>query len=160
MHTDNGREFQNQEVAQEVAKFGEKLIHGGPYHPQSQGLVERFNQTLKGGLLIQLHENESTVWSKFVEPCLQAYLTTPHSGLPKNITPQQVWRKTVEKLNDPSLSEQEKSIAKVKACSLIHSIASHQSKIAAAKMKARKKRFLITSSLKKVILFSLEYQIK
>lgn len=46
MQCDNGKEFQGN-----VKKFLEKkkinVIHGRPYHPQSQGKVERCHRTMK-----------------------------------------------------------------------------------------------------------------
>ena len=47
VHTDNGTEFTSNAVAEIVAKYGGKVIYGAPYHPQSQGCVERFNHTVK-----------------------------------------------------------------------------------------------------------------
>ncbi|OIR56934.1 MAG: uncharacterized protein A8A55_2316 [Amphiamblys sp. WSBS2006] len=47
LHTDNGTELKNEAVAGLCAKYGTRQRHGGPRHPQSQGQVERANQTLK-----------------------------------------------------------------------------------------------------------------
>ncbi|KAG0442635.1 Pro-Pol polyprotein [Dictyocoela muelleri] len=46
-HSDNGREFVNSKVTEILKKFNIRSVHGMPYHPQSQGQVERFNRTLK-----------------------------------------------------------------------------------------------------------------
>jgi hypothetical protein len=43
---DNGGEFMA-EVKRECEAHGIKLTHGAPYHPQTQGLVERTNKTLQ-----------------------------------------------------------------------------------------------------------------
>ena len=47
LHTDNGTEFVNWEVTAECRRWGTRIIHGRPYHPQSQGEVERVNGVLK-----------------------------------------------------------------------------------------------------------------
>jgi hypothetical protein len=47
LHTDNGTEFANKVVEQECRDWGVYMIHGRPYHPQSQGVVERINSVLK-----------------------------------------------------------------------------------------------------------------
>ena len=47
LHTDNGGEFVNEPVEQECRQWGTRIIHGRPYHPQSQGVVEIPNGTLK-----------------------------------------------------------------------------------------------------------------
>jgi transposase InsO family protein len=43
LQSDNGKEF---DLSQVVEDFKTKQIHGRPYHPHSQGRVERFNRTL------------------------------------------------------------------------------------------------------------------
>ncbi|CAC5402705.1 unnamed protein product [Mytilus coruscus] len=46
LQSDNGKEFTNVNLAEVVSIFKTRQIHGRPYHPQSQGRVERFNRTL------------------------------------------------------------------------------------------------------------------
>jgi transposase InsO family protein len=50
LHCDNGTKFLG-EVKQLCIDFGIKMIHGTAYHPQSQGRVERVNQTLKAKIV-------------------------------------------------------------------------------------------------------------
>ena len=46
LHCDNGGEFRNEHL-QNVCTFkGIRMLHGAPYHSQSQGLIERFNRTI------------------------------------------------------------------------------------------------------------------
>ncbi|OIR55832.1 MAG: uncharacterized protein A8A55_2576, partial [Amphiamblys sp. WSBS2006] len=47
LHTDNGTEFKNETVAGLCERYGTRQIHGRARHPQSQGQIERANQTLK-----------------------------------------------------------------------------------------------------------------
>jgi transposase InsO family protein len=47
LHTDNGTEFANSLLEEECRRWGTYIIHGRPYHPQSQGVVERANASLK-----------------------------------------------------------------------------------------------------------------
>ena len=46
--TDQGSNFMSQLLAELHRLLGVKAILTSPYHPQTDGLVERFNQTLKG----------------------------------------------------------------------------------------------------------------
>ncbi|XP_053374368.1 uncharacterized protein LOC123531831 [Mercenaria mercenaria] len=46
VQSDNGREFKNSDLADVVMEFEAIQMHGRPYHPQSQGRVERFNRTM------------------------------------------------------------------------------------------------------------------
>ena len=46
IHTDNGGEFTSNEFKLFCFNNSIKLINGGPYHPQSQGAIERFNRNI------------------------------------------------------------------------------------------------------------------
>ena len=43
LRTNNGKEFNNKALEEVVAEMKIHKINGRPYHPQSQGRVERFN---------------------------------------------------------------------------------------------------------------------
>ena len=47
LHTDNGTEFANKQLEQECRLWGTYMVHGRPYHPQSQGVIENPNGVLK-----------------------------------------------------------------------------------------------------------------
>ncbi|KAI5152326.1 hypothetical protein ENBRE01_2744 [Enteropsectra breve] len=47
LHTDNGKEFKNALLDELCTELNIKRVFGRVRHPQSQGQVERFNQTLK-----------------------------------------------------------------------------------------------------------------
>ena len=46
LQSDNGKEFNNYDLAAVIQEFKIKKMNGRPYHPQSQGRVERFNRTV------------------------------------------------------------------------------------------------------------------
>ncbi|XP_071143025.1 uncharacterized protein [Mytilus edulis] len=46
LQTDNGKEFNNADLCAVIDEFKTRKINGRPYHPQSQGRVERFNRTV------------------------------------------------------------------------------------------------------------------
>ena len=77
MISDNGSHFRNQVVKQLCEKYGIKHNFTSPYHPQSNGLVERFNRTLCESLAKL--SNQEKQWDEFIEPALFAYRTTKHS---------------------------------------------------------------------------------
>jgi len=54
-----------------------------PYHPQTNGLVEHFNQTLCKKLAKMAEE--TTMWDEFINPVLMAYRTTKHATI--GVTP-------------------------------------------------------------------------
>ncbi len=63
LQSDNGTEF-IAEIFREVAKIWPdcKIVHGRPYHPQSQGSVERSNRELKELLGVWQRENNTSSW--------------------------------------------------------------------------------------------------
>ena len=66
LQSDNGREFKNKEIVDEVIKKwpGLKMVHGKPRHSQSQGSVERANRDIENLLACWQAENDSTNWAQ------------------------------------------------------------------------------------------------
>ena len=73
IQSDNGLEFVNEIIKQLLEKF--KIWHQrvSPYHPQANGMIERFNRTL-GEALSKLEEAHD--WDKFVKLTLMSYNTS------------------------------------------------------------------------------------
>ena len=53
LHTDQGRNFEASLMKEMCRLLGIKKTHTTPYHPQSDGLIERFNRTLLSMLSAQ-----------------------------------------------------------------------------------------------------------
>ena len=77
--SDQGREFCNQLVDQleEFTGFEHKIISA--YHPQSNGLDERFNQTLKAQLQKLVHDHQDD-WDELLDNVLFAYRSSQHDS--------------------------------------------------------------------------------
>ena len=71
--SDRGTHFNNEMIAKLVDKFSMRHLLSTPYHPQTNGLVERFNRTLKESLAKLADEDN---WDKYIAPTLFAYRTS------------------------------------------------------------------------------------
>ena len=77
--TDNGTNFMSKVVKQFCQTTGIRQIKTSPFHPQTGGMVERFNATLKH-LLRKLTQDPRVEWDKCLLFVLWAYRGTVHSS--------------------------------------------------------------------------------
>ncbi len=77
--TDKGKELTAQAWEEFLKECGIDHRTTTPYHPQTNGRVERFNGTLKR-LLAKLVKNDLPAWESFLPDALWAYRTTTHAS--------------------------------------------------------------------------------
>ena len=77
--TDQGSNFTSQLLAEVYRLLHIHPIRTSPYHPQTDGLVERFNQTLKG-MLSKAATTDGKDWGKLIPYLLFAYREVPQSS--------------------------------------------------------------------------------
>lgn len=75
--SDQGREFVNKVKAELFALTGMEHRVTSAYHPQTNGLTARFNQTLQTALIKLVSENQ-TDWEDHLSAVLFAYRTAHH----------------------------------------------------------------------------------
>jgi hypothetical protein len=79
LHSDNGSEFINPKIKNYLATHNIEYRHGKPYTPQTQGKVERGNQSLKKVInnLVQHYKNERSWFDVLYEAqmCLNQNIT-------------------------------------------------------------------------------------
>lgn len=79
IHTDQGREFESDLFKTVCHKLGVHKTRTTPYRPQSDGMVERFNRTLKRMLSIFTNENPQD-WDDLLPLLMMAYRATEHKS--------------------------------------------------------------------------------
>ena len=77
LHTDQGRNFEASLIKEMCRLLGIHKTRTTPYHPQSDGLIERFNRTLLSMLSIAAREGEHN-WDLKLPTLLFAYRTSVH----------------------------------------------------------------------------------
>ena len=75
LHTDQGRNFEASLIEEMCRLLGIHKTRTTPYHPQSDGLIERFNRTLLSMLSIAAREDEHN-WDLKLPTLLFAYRTS------------------------------------------------------------------------------------
>jgi transposase InsO family protein len=73
IQSDQGTHFVNELIRNLTERFKVKHSLSSPYHPQSNGLVERFNRTLCEG--IAKVADKIMDWDRYIQPVLFAYRT-------------------------------------------------------------------------------------
>ncbi len=73
LQSDRGIHFVNELIQRLTKRFKVKHSLSSPYHPQSNGLVERFNKMLYEGIA-KLAEKVDQ-WDRFIQPVLFTYRT-------------------------------------------------------------------------------------
>jgi len=79
IHSDQGREFESDLFQAVCEKLGIKKSRTTPYRPQSDGLLERFNRTLKQLLSLFAYDNTQD-WDDHLPYLLMAYRSTEHAS--------------------------------------------------------------------------------
>ncbi len=87
--TDNGAGFAGEIMAKYLKARGVKHIFGAPYHPQTQGKVERFNRTLKEKVNLWVYRTPEALQAA-IDKMIDVYNDTPHEAL-KNVSPNDVY---------------------------------------------------------------------
>ena len=87
--SDNGPGFTSKVLAKYLNAHGIKHIFGAPYHPQTQGKIERFHRSIKSRVCLIVYCNPDAL-KQGVDAAIHNYARTPHTAL-KNVSPRDVY---------------------------------------------------------------------
>ena len=79
LHTDQGSNFNSDLFLAVCRLLGVKKTRTTAYHPEGDGMVERFNQTLEG-LLSHVVNEQGVDWDLHIPACLMAYRSSVHKS--------------------------------------------------------------------------------
>ena len=80
IHSDQGWEFENKVMHELCILGGSHKTKTTPYHPESDGLVERFNRTLLMMLAMFTDEHKDD-WDDLLPPVMMAYRSSVHESM-------------------------------------------------------------------------------
>jgi transposase InsO family protein len=79
IHTDQGAQFESQLFEELCRLWGVDKSRTTPYHPQSNGIVERHNRGLGDSLRAMLLDRDQEDWDLLLPQIMRALRGTPHS---------------------------------------------------------------------------------
>ena len=79
IHSDQGREFENGLMKSLCSLLGCVKTHTAPYHPESDGMVERFNRTCLMMLSMFVNDRRDN-WHELLPFVMHAYRTSVHES--------------------------------------------------------------------------------
>lgn len=77
--TDQGTNFTSRQIREVYSMLGIQAVKTTPYHPQTDGMVERFNQTLKA-MLRKFVSKTGSDWDQWLPYLLFAYREVPQAS--------------------------------------------------------------------------------
>lgn len=92
IHTDNGREYCNEDMRRYLRSHGIRMENSAPYTPEQNGKAERENRTIMESARTMIgHKNLSrALWAEAVNTAVYVFNRTPKSKNPKQ-TPFEIW---------------------------------------------------------------------
>ena len=79
LHTDQGKNFESTLISDLCKLLSIVKARTTPYHPQSDGMIERFNRTLLGMLSSGILEEERN-WEQILQAVMMAYRSSVHKA--------------------------------------------------------------------------------
>ena len=115
--TDNGPAFKGWVLGDYLENRGMKHIYGRPYHPQTQGKVERFNRTIKDYIYVYSYNSPDEL-QKAIRQAVEWYNNRPHEAL-QNVSPNDVYAGRKEEILQRRAEKKKLTLERRKAYNLV-----------------------------------------
>lgn len=139
--SDNGTQFDNDELWEFTSKMGTKILYASPAHPQTNGQVEAVNKILKMILKKKLNTAKG-LWAKRLPKALCSIRTTPNTAtgetpfflafgtkavIPLEITHPSPWVQVYDSAtNEASLNLDRDLLEEMREAALLHNLQNKQ----------------------------------
>lgn len=114
--SDNGPGFVADMLAKYLTQHGIKHIFGKPYHPQTQGKIERFHRRIKDKVCLLVYCGPEELRQSIGQAITQ-YNVTPHKAL-DNVSPQDVYAGRKEEILRKRVAKKELTMLRRKLYNL------------------------------------------
>lgn len=121
--SDNGPGFISDHLAKYLEQHQIRQIHGQPYHPQTQGKVERLNRRIKEEVNLLVYESPGEL-EKAIKETVERYNMTPHESL-KNVSPIDVYEGRQEEILASRAAKKQWTLEKRRRANLVLAINSN-----------------------------------
>jgi transposase InsO family protein len=114
--SDNGPGFISEELAKYLRMHSIRHIFGKPYHPQTQGKIERFNRRIKGEVCLVVYCSPDEL-RRALKEAIDTYNATPHEAL-KNVSPNDMYEGRQAEILAARQEKKRRTLARRKAINL------------------------------------------
>ena len=115
--TDNGPAFKGWVLGDYLENRGMRHIYGRPYHPQTQGKIERFNRTIKDYIYVYSYNSPDEL-QKAIRQAVEWYNNRPHEAL-QNVSPNDVYAGRKEDILQRRAEKKKLTLERRKAYNLV-----------------------------------------
>lgn len=114
--SDNGPGFTASILSDYLRMHGIKHIFGKPYHPQTQGKIERFHRSIKEKVCLLVYCSPSEL-EKALEKAIRNYSLSPHKSL-KNVSPKDVYEGRQKEILERREKKKQLTLERRRLCNL------------------------------------------
>lgn len=122
--SDNGPGFTSHILAGYLKMHGIRHIFGKPYHPQTQGKIERFHRSIKEKVCLLVYCSPDEL-KRAVDEAIVRYSQTPHTAL-ANVSPRDVYLGKREEILAKRAEKKRLTLARRKAYNMVNKHGSAQ----------------------------------